>query len=301
MPNAQQPTTVLSDPLTFWTKRWQELVEARRVQVESLDAQGPQHDFWDRRAAQFHEMSRRLDPLHDPVLAHLRSLAAGGTLLDVGAGTGRYAIPAASFAREITAVEPSDGMRRFLADGAAATAQKNVTIVGANWEAANVPVHDVVLASHILYPIMEIVPFLRKLDAHARTATVVIIRIDQIGTDVETLWQQIWGTPRAPEPTFLDLYNLLFALGWRANAEVIPFGPVGAGGTLDELLDSLRGMLFLRPDQHEHDQLIRDHIRAQMVEENGRWASRRPRQAAIIWWGPGVTAAGAEARRSPTA
>lgn len=266
-----------------WAEHWRSLVEARRVQVESLNNQSPQTGYWDRRADIFRRMTDRFDAASDPLVALLRPDLPGRTLLDVGAGTGRYAIPLARIAASVTAVEPSAGMRRHLEDSVGRAGLSNVRIVDATWEDAIVDPHDVVLASHILYPIADVVPFIRKLDAHARHSCVICIRVDQIGGDLAELWQRIWGSTRAPEPTLIDLYNVLFSLDIRANVQLVPFS-AGTFDNVDEAIEQARGMLFLQADDHQHDTWIKSFLAERLIERNGQLTWRDSRQAALVWW-----------------
>ena len=57
----------------------------------------------------------------DPLLVHvLDRLTAEMTVLDVGSGIGRWALPMARRVRRVTAVEPLQGMRQVLVERVAA-------------------------------------------------------------------------------------------------------------------------------------------------------------------------------------
>ncbi len=273
----------MSNAASSWAEHWRALVEARRTQVESLNNQGPQNNYWDRRADQFRHMTERFDVTADPLVALLRDELPDHTLLDVGAGAGRFALPLGKIASSVTAVEPSEAMRRHLSQMAAASGLTNIHLVGTTWEEAEVEPHDVVIASHVLYPIADVVPFLRKLDTHARQMCVIVIRVDQIGADLPDLWRRVWGSHREPEPTLLDLYNLLFAIDIRANVQIIPFS-YGTFDTQEEAIEQTRGMLFLPSDDHQHDTLVKEFVAARLVQRDGRLTWREGRKAALVWW-----------------
>jgi len=268
-----------------WVANWQQIVEDRRQRVEALgEGNRAGGDFWDRRADQFRRMSEQHDSRHDLLVATLaEALGTDGTLLDVGAGAGRYALPIAQRGYVVTAVEPSAGMRRNLEDRAQQAGVSNLHVVASTWEESAVAPHDVVLASHILYPIADVVPFIQKLVAHARRAWFLTIRVEPMGGELAPLWQEIWSTPYPTEPTFLDLYNLLFALGLRPSVRLRPFGGGGqAAGDLDDVVQQVRGRLFLPEDDHQHDQAIRRFLQSNMQERDGQWQWPQQRQEAIV-------------------
>lgn len=272
------------DALAFWSRRWRALVEERRSRIEHLLGLGSQEGYWDRRAASFHRMTQAGASPDDAVQGLLRELIGTGTLLDVGAGTGRHALPLASVARHVTAVEPSAAMRSYMQASIREHGIANVSIVPEPWEAASVAPHDVALVAHVLYPIADVVPFLRKVDAASRRACVIVLRVEQVGAGIESLWREIWGVPRPPEPTFLDLYNLLFAMGIRANARIIPFGPARQGATLDEALQQIRGLLFLADGDPRLESVVRPRLPDVLVDRGDHWAWKEQRHAAVVWW-----------------
>jgi SAM-dependent methyltransferase len=191
------------DPLLSfdWAAHWRRLVEAR-------DQQFGDHrpsDFWDRRA-QNYSFSIAMQP--DGLLGVLEPyLAAHRSAIDVGAGSGRHAVPLAARLDWVTAVEPSEGMRSHLPH------LDNLTVVASRWEDAEVAPADLVLSAHVLYSIAAPVPFIRKMEASAKERVFICLRDGQPRLPAELLWQELTGQARARQPQFYDLYNLLRGLG----------------------------------------------------------------------------------------
>ena len=268
-----------------WVAHWFELVEHRRIVIEGLASQGPQTGFWDTRAGRFAQRAQATDPTTDPLTLGLLDLVKDGeTVLDVGAGTGRYAFPLAGVASRVTAVEPAAAMRTQFEQAITAREAQNITLVPGKWENAEVEPHDLVLCANVLYPIADITPFILKLDAHARRLGVIIIRVDQMGAMVDPLWNEIWGLNRPPEPGLLDLYNLLFALGIRADVRLAQRAAAQRYADIEDAFGQARNQLFLPADNHQHDDRIRAFLVDALVPSGtGFEAPHNPQYALASW------------------
>ena len=93
-----------------------------------------------------------------------RMLGSDGTLIDVGAGTGRSCLPYARAGHRVTAVEKNPGMAAGLQEEVNAEGLEVEVLVGPWPEAAaRAPVADVVLSSHVGVRRTEIAPFITGL------------------------------------------------------------------------------------------------------------------------------------------
>ncbi len=98
----------------------------------------------------------------------------GDTLLDVGAGSGRFALPLAQSVKQVTALDMSPDMLAILERRAAEKDISNIQPLRGSWEDIPVEPHDVVLAAWSLYRQRDILASLRKLiDATRRTLIIV--------------------------------------------------------------------------------------------------------------------------------
>jgi 2-polyprenyl-3-methyl-5-hydroxy-6-metoxy-1,4-benzoquinol methylase len=266
-----------------WAANWARKVERRQGLTGSSDS--VPSNRWDNRADRFARLTAGLDPRSDPFVAAVaETLRARETVLDVGAGAGRYAVPLASVASRVTAVEPSEGMRTALAAAVAERKLDNVTVVPSSWEAAEVQPHDLVVCAHVLYFVPDVVPFIEKLDRGARRACYILIRVDQQWSPLRPLWKELFGEEQPPEPGFLDLYPLLFSMGIRPHVRLTKPG----GGTTfrdwDDAVAQARDRLELPADDHQYDERIRAFLPTVVAQRDGQLSFPPYQQLAILWW-----------------
>jgi len=276
----------MGDRSIDWVARWRALVEERHEQGRRLDQQHRRSDAWAGRAQRFarHVAEGGTD---DPLLRRLLALATRETtVLDVGAGPGRHALPIARVTRAVTAVEPSGAMRELLIAGVEREGLRNVTIVPGEWPGARESVEpaDLVVCSHVLYPVVEVEPFLRALDAVARRGCYLVMRLGQREGPYLGLFEQIWGEPRALAPTALDLFNVAHQLGFRANFEVVPFPSWHSFESLEEAIRYVHGDVLNPPDPTAEAR-IRAFLAERLVERDGKLAlpADAPRAGLVSW------------------
>ena len=151
-------------------RRWRGLVQARTAETERLD---PGRDvtgaaFWDSRARRFAARLTVEAAATDPFLRRVRrSVGRRTTVLDIGAGSGRFALALAPSVREVTAVDPSPAMLRMLRAQARSRGIANVRCVEGRWEDVDVAPADVAFSSFVVTLVADAPRFLAKLDAAA--------------------------------------------------------------------------------------------------------------------------------------
>jgi SAM-dependent methyltransferase len=180
-----------------WAQRWRSIVEDRAT----LAAGHADHGYWDRRAASY---ARSTQTRVDEFLQVLEPyLSPRKTLIDVGAGTGRHAIPLAERLEWVTAIEPSEGMRSHIPP------RDNMTVIASTWEDAEVAAADLVICSHVLYGVAEPVPFIDKLQKAARDRVFVMIRESDLPHPAAEIRRRIAGDAGPRLPRFSELFMLL--------------------------------------------------------------------------------------------
>jgi SAM-dependent methyltransferase len=276
-------------PQVDYVQRWHDIVERRRMQMDAAYAANglSSNDYWARRAKTYRQALHDR-PDQDPFFLRVRAnVSSTTTVLDVGAGTGRHTLALAPFVARATAVDPSEAMLRFLREDVAGQGIQNVETVLADWMEANVQHVDVVLCSHVLYPIADVVPFIERLDAHARETVFVYLRVDPLSTDMG-LWSEFYDSPLQLQPTALDLLNVLEQVGIAADREVVQHRFTWTFADLDEAVAQTRNTLCLRED----DAPATDKLRRLLEDRLVRWPNGRlgpeiaSARSGIISWKP---------------
>ena len=276
----------LSD-LPSAVEHWQTLIDTRASQMDAAYARlgRTSADFWDRRARGFHRLtSDRV--AHDPFFLRLRNEVTPQTsVLDVGAGTGRFTIALAPQAQHIIAVEPNATMLDYLRRDASEQGLTNISYVQTNWQDVPDDLHaDVVICSHVLYPIRDIVPFLAKLQAATRRTCYIYLRATPMDTLTAHLWRHFHGDERCLPPGYIHALDVLYEMAIYANVEIVTLPPGLRYLSLDVAVEELLEQLILPADEHTRSEL-RILAEKWLIEQDGALVPPIEKMVcAVIWW-----------------
>jgi SAM-dependent methyltransferase len=221
---------------TDWAESWRELVERRRAEVGERAASD---DPWALRATRF---AARPASRPDAFLGFLEPwLEPRRTLIDVGAGTGRHAVPLAARVDWVTAVEPSQGMRERIPHA------DNMTVIASAWLDAEPAPADLVICVHALYEVPEPVPFIEKLEASARERVFVVLR-DAGHPHPAELYA---GSRLGREPGLRDCFLLLRQLGVAPDVAMFRYPESHRFDSLDQAAEECRQALGPLWDENE--------------------------------------------------
>lgn len=270
-------------------QRWAQIVERRRAQMDAAYAEARQSsgDYWAKRAKAYRQaLHERMD--EDPFFLRVRAATTTDTtVLDVGAGTGRHTLALAPHVLRVTAVDPSAAMLGLLREDMQAQGPRNIETIECEWMAADVAPADVVICSHVLYPIADVVPFLRKLEASARERVFIYLRADPLPTDMG-LWSEFHGVPLQAQPVHMDLLNVLAQIGVFADVEVVEHRFTLTYASVDEAMEQVRNSLCLREDDAAAHAKLRRLLDERLVSwPNGRIGPRvESARSAVMSWKP---------------
>jgi FkbM family methyltransferase len=269
--------------------RWRALVERRARQMDgAYEALGrTSADFWARRLRSGPSMLRRIAGADEPGLQTLiEHSGRDATVIDVGAGAGRYALAIAARVRRVVAVEPDEAMLPLLQQAIAEHGMTNIDVIAATWQEANVDRAEGVFCAHVLYPIADAVPFLSKLDDRATRVCVLVLRdVVPEPEPLGALWQRFHGEPRYLQPGFQEALAMLEEMGFDVEVELrdVP-GPSWSYTDLDAAVDSAREHLILGKSEMA-DRVLRTELRQALEEQDGVLRLPvEPAKVAALWW-----------------
>lgn len=268
-----------------WLVRWREMHEAAEA-ASVLGQRGGDADRWRDRAHRFDRMSR--DRI-DPALGLLEASVLGtDVVLDVGAGTGRHAVPLARRCAQILAIEPSSAMRARLELRIAEERLANVTVVAQPWP-CSVPVGDVAYSSHVLYGVADVAPFLEEMSRAARRTCVLILGLRAPSDSLAPLAEAVHGKKRPPRPAALEALAVLHQLGHPASLRIVPGSErtLAFAATADDL-DELCHRVGVPADEQGRTIVCAALDRMHPRSLDGGWSLGASGSSALLEWPGGA-------------
>lgn len=252
-------------------ERWREILDARAQQMDAAYAQlgRTSADFWQRRARHYHRVTKET-VAHDPFYLKLRSVVTPQTsVLDVGAGTGRFTLALAPYVQYITAIEPNAAMLHYLQHDAEESHFANITSIPQTWQDAPSDIRtDIVLCSHVLYPIRDIESFVLKLRAATQQACYIYMRALHFDANTNFLWQHFHGDKRHLPPGYIHALDVLYELDIYADVEVVKMQGALRYQSLDNATDEMLEQLIL-PDNAKTRGELRAMLDGWLIDRDG--------------------------------
>lgn len=266
-------------------EHWRSRVETHhaqsaRIQADSMWQCG---DFWQPLASVFRADPHRTD---DQVLNRLAlEVDAGKTILDVGGGAGRFALPLALRCRHVTVVEPSKSMVRELRTAAREASIANLSIVQESWEEAKTGQADLVLGAQVVYGVAEIKPFIRKLEGHAKDRVLMLVFMNSPLSLFAPFWEAVHREKREELPALPELLNALWEMEIYPDLEMLKSAGHDTDRSRGAALEFLRHLMFVKAET-EQDRLLQRAIDELMVDTSEGFGIswfQAPRLALISW------------------
>ena len=223
----------------------------------------------------------RPDPLLDFVL---QNLTGKQSFLDIGAGNGRWTIPAAKIVRNVTAVEPSDSMLEILNENISKAELDNIRILQGRWEEIDIEPHDIVSCTHALYETKDFSAFIRKMEGNARERCYLVLRLPPYDGITGELCQKIYGHPY-DSPNAHLAYYALYSMGIYPNVLVEEDMHNWRDTTFDEAFSRVKRHLNVGASS-EYDDLIRETLSRRLTLDDGVYIWPDGMRAILFWWHP---------------
>jgi|TARA_B100002003_G_C14130259_1_gene543642 SAM-dependent methyltransferase len=238
-------------------ERWRTQVKAHHSQ--SIAAQidfDPEQDFWQDLAHKFRDDPYRLN---DPLLVRLEEEFTGcDSLLDVGGGAGRLALPLALHREKVTVVDSSESMLNQLKEASVESGINNVEAIRSLWErlSFNVSIHSGSLCSHVVYGIEDIETFVRNINRFTADRVIVLAFMRSPQAHLEVLWELIHGEKRINLPGVPELMGVLWEMGMIPELSILEtLGPHIYESEI-EAINDLRKRIYVNEGTDKDKNLI---------------------------------------------
>ncbi|MDA1279044.1 MAG: class I SAM-dependent methyltransferase [Chloroflexi bacterium] len=271
--------------MTITGLAWQRNVELEHEQSDRIREEAASDDFW-KPVAQRFVPPEKGDSGPDNTVEQLKEfIEPKDTVLDVGAGGGRLAIPLAEYCVQVTAVEPSQAMRERLIATARVWDVENVSVLSDRWEDIEVAPHDLVVCAHVVYTATHIEHFIAKLTSHARK-TVALISFETPATsNYVPLWKLVHGEDRITLPTLPNIEELLSEMAIWYRKTPLESWISRPFVSRDQAISECESRLFITPGSRKSEMLA-DALDDSLVEVDGgyRLGWAEPHRPWIISW-----------------
>ena len=208
-------------------------------------------------------------------------------MLDVGGGTGRYAISLATRAKHVTVVEPSVGSIEVLESIAAERGITNITAMTADWDAAEVEAADIVLCSLVLHHVSDVGPFIKKLGQKAKHRVMAVEMMEFPGMIESQFYQRVHGSDPTPLPAIADLMGVLWEMDIYPDLAMFPSTPPVLETDKAGALEYLRRRIVVEAGTPEDDRL--QTVITELLQETPEGLAVKgvkPQRLGIVSWRP---------------
>ena len=277
-----------------WAKIWQDGI-LNAWSHYWIAKYGSISEAWNRMAAEYDkdlEHSNRVKFV-DKIERH-----SPEAVLDVGAGTGVFALPLAKHVKRVVAVEPSGGMLDILKKKAEAYNLTNIEYINKKWEDVSIDKlieinngeYDLVISSHALYYVTDLHNSFKKMnDVSKGYVYLLIIANEERDNTYSKLWERLHKKPLPLYPDYACLYMVLREIGLHPNIEILDTYAKRYIENIDELIDRWKDYLDLGGEPTEDQRAaIREYLSGKVKEEDGKGDRRlywewRSKDAVIYW------------------
>jgi SAM-dependent methyltransferase len=268
---------------------WNELWKVHHVSSpERVARDRDPASVWDRRASSYRHFTRDSVALSEKEV-RMMDLQPNDTVLDVGAGNGRLAVPVAKRVSKVTALDPSGGMLSLLREHMADAGHNNFSCIQSRWEDVKVgvdlPQHHVVIDSFTLgfYDLKEA---LQKMDAAALRSVYLFWHAgDWRSARERALYRTIFGEAVAMSggyPDYSYVLNILHDLGIFAHVRIYDATWETIYESVEEAAGHWAKMHEVSPDQLP---VLSEYFAEVLVrQKDGRYRDTTHRLQAMLWW-----------------
>jgi SAM-dependent methyltransferase len=214
------------------------------------------------------------------------NLSPDMTVLDVGCGAGRMAIPLAKRVRHVTALDQAPAMLELTKKNAEAESLQNITTVNMDWTKARIGIdiepHDVVLSSSSLLT-LELREFLTRMNQVAKQCCYLTWGVGANVRDARV--SGVLGEEYRPQPSYVIVYNLLYSMGIMGNVEICKMTGARKVKDISGMVKTVAHRAHNRTLDEATEARLRDFFTQEMACKDGCYCQDMSSYMALISWG----------------
>jgi len=275
------------EKVTDWILLWRQLAESQSHICRQGNAPDKAGDPWKERARSFSEGMRKRwakADTHRDFITSMLTANPESTVIDIGAGTGGWAIPMARHARTVTALEPSSGMIAVMKENILAEAIANIDIVQGSWPDTRVVPHDFSLCSHAMYGVADLPAFVNAMSRATRKTCMMLLRAPAHDGTMAVAATRVLGQPH-DSPNFQVAYAAMLQMG------LYPHVLMGGADQWDpwtnpsfeDAMVETRRRFRLEPTS-EHEAFLENLLRSRVRPRGEEWVWPSEVRSALIYW-----------------
>lgn len=233
-------------------------------------------------ADNLNKSSQTIDPrttaLYQKVL---QNLGPERSIIDIGSGVGRFAIPLAQAGCSVTAFEPSEEMRtRLLSTAEKEGVLPNINVVPDSWPTKKTVNAEVTFASFVIQFANDPIEFILAMERSASRKCILAVHVDQMLGFLKDVWPVF--RPSEPIPTMLafpEIYSTMLDMGIIADVSILSEQREINMPEPAQIMEILSDLLGLRDDPHEMKLL-----KEMLMSRKDTVKQQRNIRTAIISW-----------------
>ena len=266
-----------------WKERMAKSIESGRGR-DCVDNWSNKHE-----ASNYGRMLEEEDLQSIAPFRDIMALSSPFAVLDIGAGTGRLAIPFSRIASRVTAVEPSAQMLEVLNDDLKRHKIENIDCIQKRWEDVEIPTdllmkYELVVASFSLgfLDLREAVS--KMIEASSRYICLMWFAGEPSwDADYRKLSAALFGkSDYQTMPKSDIIFNVLYQMGIYPNIRVFSFGMLHRFTSLDGAADYFAGKFNALSSTQRS--VLKDVLPQILEERNGQWILPYRATNMMLWW-----------------
>ncbi|MDD1703822.1 MAG: class I SAM-dependent methyltransferase [Methanoregula sp.] len=274
-----------------WNAIWMARQE-RHASSKHFD--DPSHN-WDKpeNAARYEKNSSSRYDARIQLTIRSLDITPDSRVLDIGAGPGTLALPLSPLVREISAVEPGEGMVGILESHIHKDGITNISCIKKRWEEVEIEHdldgnYDVVIASLSL-TMHDIRAALAKMDQASTKYVYLFWFVNSPFWEkmYDDLWEPLHGVPYFPGPKADCLFNVLYQMGIYANVEMLPLEKEYRFASVEEMTAFFRGRFSVTTPEQE--KVLGKYLTPLIRHDGNEIVISGDSTFAKIWWKKPVT------------